>query len=384
MMDRDMDGGRRVDLDWIRIAAFGLVILYHIGMLYVPWDFHVKSDHRVPGLEYVMWVVNPWRLGLLFFVSGCATRFMTGARGAGELAIGRSRRLLLPLIFGMAVIVPPQSYLELVEKGGYAQGFLTFWATRYFAFATVCEGGRCLIMPTWNHLWFVAYLWVYTMILAGLIAMSGRARLAAAGNWAGRLVAGPGLLVLPIVVLAASRILLFPRFPQTHALTDDWYDHALYGFLFLAGFFLARERAVWTAMSRLRWLALGLATILYAVMMLARQIPTQEATMLGIALSRAGYGAYQWCCIVAVLGFGRRWLTADNPARRYLTEAVFTYYIVHQTVIVIAAHLLRGSGLPAWIEAPVIIAVTVAACGLSYELVRRLGWARPWFGLKPA
>ncbi|MGL1437510.1 hypothetical protein ACSTIH_23920, partial [Vibrio parahaemolyticus] len=78
-------------LDWIRVAAFGLVILYHIGMLYVPWDFHVKSDHRVAGLDYLMWVVNPWRLGLLFFASGCATRFMTAARGAGELASGRSR-----------------------------------------------------------------------------------------------------------------------------------------------------------------------------------------------------------------------------------------------------------------------------------------------------
>jgi len=118
--------------------------------------------------------------------------------------------------------------------------------------------------------------------------------------------------------------------------------------------------------------------------MLARQIPVQDAPALGIALSRAGYGAYQWCCMVAVFGFGRRWLTADGPARRYLTDAVFTYYIVHQTAIVIAAHALRGAGLPVWAEAAVIVAATVAACGLSYEVVRRLGWARPWFGLKPA
>jgi peptidoglycan/LPS O-acetylase OafA/YrhL len=40
-----LDDGRRTDLDWIRIGAFALLILYHVGMFYVPsdWDWHVKS-----------------------------------------------------------------------------------------------------------------------------------------------------------------------------------------------------------------------------------------------------------------------------------------------------------------------------------------------------
>ncbi len=27
---------RRHDLDWLRIIAFGLLVLYHVGMFYVP------------------------------------------------------------------------------------------------------------------------------------------------------------------------------------------------------------------------------------------------------------------------------------------------------------------------------------------------------------
>lgn len=68
--------GRRIDLDWLRVAAFGLLILYHLGMLYVPWPYHAKSRHIVPALEPIMLAVNPWRLLLLFLISGVATRFI--------------------------------------------------------------------------------------------------------------------------------------------------------------------------------------------------------------------------------------------------------------------------------------------------------------------
>ncbi|MGT2500396.1 acyltransferase family protein [Bradyrhizobium guangxiense] len=92
---RSMD--RRIDLDWVRILAFGLLIFYHVGMLYVSWGFHIKSAHRLTWLEPVMLFLNPWRLSLLFLVSGVATRFMLDKSNLAALARARSARLLLPL-----------------------------------------------------------------------------------------------------------------------------------------------------------------------------------------------------------------------------------------------------------------------------------------------
>jgi len=86
----------------------------------------------------------------------------------------------------------------------------------------------------------------------------------------------------------------------------------------------------------------------------------------------------------AVLGFARRWLTADSAARRYLTDAIFPYYIVHQTAIIMIAHALRGQGLPAWLEAGIVISGTIAACVATYEIVRRVTILRPLFGLRIA
>ena len=80
--------------------------------------------------------------------------------------------------------------------------------------------------------------------------------------------------------------------------------------------------------------------------------------------------------------FARRWLTADSAVRRYLTDAIFPYYIVHQTAIIMIAHQLHGWDLPAWLEASIVISGTLAACVLTYEIVRRITILRPLFGLR--
>ena len=87
---------RRHDLDWIRVGAFLLLILYHVGMFYVPWDWHVNSPHPVEALEPVMQLTNPWRLTLLFLVSGAATRFLferfeADGKGAARRFAGQNR-----------------------------------------------------------------------------------------------------------------------------------------------------------------------------------------------------------------------------------------------------------------------------------------------------
>jgi len=145
-------------LDWVRIIAFLLLILYHVGMYYVSWDWHVKSVAASTAIEPLMMLSSPWRLSLLFLISGVASSFMLDKIGAGPFLRQRSVRLLVPLVFGMFVIVPPQAFFEVVEKvayqGSYAQ-FMRLYVTGYGDF---CRGTDCLDMPTWNHLWFVAYL----------------------------------------------------------------------------------------------------------------------------------------------------------------------------------------------------------------------------------
>lgn len=375
---------RRYDLDWIRIGAFFLLILYHVGMFYVPWDWHVKSPHPIAWLEPVMLATNPWRLSLLFLVSGAATRFMADKLAPSILAGQRTARLLPPLVFGMLIVVPPQSYYEIVEQLGFDQGYLAFYGRYLTASGNWCDADGCLITPTWNHLWFVAYLLVYTLVLAGLIAW-GRPALIRLEQALARLPAWT-LLLAPIVFLGLARAVLLPRFGVTHALVDDGYNHVLSFSMFLFGYLTAKSEAVRTRLIALRWPALALAVCAHLAFSLYawtwRDTATDPAASLVLAM-RFVYAVDQWGAIVAILGFGARHLNRSHPALTYLTLAVFPYYIVHQTVIVVAGHHLAQAGLPQVVEAALVIGLTVAACGATYEVVRRVPLLRPLFGLKP-
>ena len=374
---------RRIDLDWVRIGAFGLLIFYHVGMLYVSWGFHIKSAHRLAWLEPVMLLVNPWRLPLLFLVSGVATRFMLGKYDRLSLLRTRSARLLIPLTFGVLVIVPPQAYVQVVESVGYPSGFIDFYLHHYLAGAVQFCPGPCIMLPNWNHLWFLPYLWVYTAVLIGALAvwpLFGR-RLGAA---LAVLLSGPWLLILPCLLFVSWRLFLYPAFPATYALLGDWYNHADFATAFLIGFLLAKEEGIWSELERLRWLSVGLAAGSFAVFILLRAGVTGTLVSLPTLKIIVGsaYGFYQWLVMAAVLGQARHLVTADGPVRRYLTDAMFPYYIAHQTALIMIAHALQGNGLSAGQEACIVFGGTVAACVVSYEIVRRIAWLRPLFGLR--
>src|SRR5690606_14672569 len=176
-----------------------------------------------------------------------------GEGSARRFAGSRLLRLAPPLLFAMFVIVPPQSYYEVVEAAralGVADPARSPWLADFWVkYATAsggwCDADGCLITPTWNHMWFVAYLLVYSLILAGLLA-AGRRFLPSIQVGLERGLKGWGLLLWPIVWLALIRLTLAPVFPITHALVDDGYNHALSFGAFLFGFASTRSETLKT------------------------------------------------------------------------------------------------------------------------------------------
>lgn len=387
---------RRHDLDALRVTAFALLILYHVGMVYVPeWGFHLKSPVQLAWIEWPMVLVNRWRMSLLFLLSGITLGLVLARAPSLRLAALRSWRLLLPLAVGIVAVVPVQAYYEARTLGTIEPGYGTFllrylqlrpWPAGTF---TGAEYGF-----TWNHLWYLAYLWSYTMVVLAarpLLLAIGGARLATWLTGDGRWL----LWTLPPLAFLAALLVLAPRYPSTHALAGDWFNHARYFIAFAVGLLIARSTPVWAALRACRWrlagLALAGASLYMALRVIGRlvdggRLPPEPLLALmpeagwGL-LSSASHALYWWTALLALLGWGAHALDRPWPGLARASVAVYPWYILHQSVIIAAAYWLIPFGLGPVLEPLLVLALTVAGCALGHALIERVCWLRPLFGL---
>ena len=377
---------RRHDIDALRVLLFGSLILYHCGMLYVAdWGWHVKSSYQSIGLQVPMLLINRWRMPLLFVISGIALRFLQRKLGGWSLVSNRTRRILVPLLFGMAVIVPIQPYVEAVTKHVVEPGLGAF-LVRYFTLQPWPKDAFAGAQPgiTWNHLWYLAYVWTYSLVLiAAMPLLESRFGRFVRAKVTG--LRGGWLLLLPALPKAIALMTLGDDFPATNALTDDWYQHALYFWYFLFGWWIATDPDLWTSIQALRKTTLRLALLAaLAYIPIIQVLLTDDSPSWMLFLTRLLSGVNTWLWILTVLGWSATLL--DRPFRwlPYATEAVLPWYVLHQSLIIGVAYVLVPLKIGAVTEPLVVVATTVIGFGVLHEFViRRSRAMRFLFGLKP-
>lgn len=374
-------GGRHYGLDWLRIAAFAVLILYHIGMVFAPWDWVIKTNHNYPELIAPMSLVTPWRLALLFAVSGYASwHLLAKTRDSAAFAGSRSKRLLIPLAFGMVVLVPVEMWIR-VQEAGYPHDYLRFWASDYWRWGDYY--GR--LFPSWEHLWFVAYLWAYTMVLAAVLSFQsprGAAWVAAGIAW---LTQGWRVLWLPAGLLALAKVGLLFLVEEEHGLLRDWGGHSQYFPMFIAGFLLAGSPQLWPALRRVWKGAALLAVVTGAVVVVVEtRFPGETIPPHWVmAGERAAQAVMAWSMTVTLFTLADRFWNRDHRWRKTIAEAVFPFYLIHQPAIVLITWWSLPMKLNPWVEFGVLLIGTGCMCGLFYLIGREIGWLRPLIGLGP-
>lgn len=387
MRDPLTTAARRHDIDALRVLAFGLLIFYHVGMFYVAeWGWHIKSAYIAEWLQLPMLLVNQWRMPLLFMISGLAVHFLLRRAGAGAFAWSRTKRLLVPLLFGMAVVVPPQAWLQALSNGAFDGSYLEFLA-RYFTFQPWPENAFDGSDPgiTWNHLWYLPYLLFYSLVLAVLLPVL-RTRPAQRLLDALRSLRGARLLVLPTLPLLAYGMFIYPIFGDiTHALLDDGYAHAMYFTFFFYGYVLGTDAGAWRELARLRKPLVLLAASSFVTFIAMDWLLPDGATRLQEVAYMAVLYLNRWFWLMLVLGWGYALLNRPFAWLAYANEAVYPWYILHQTIIVVAGWQLSKFALGPVLEPALVIGVTIIGCLALHEFViRRVGVLRPLFGLKAA
>lgn len=368
---------RKNELDWLRVILFALLIIYHVGMFFVPWGWHIKNNVIYPALRYPMLFLNQWRLPLLFVISGMGTYFALGKRTPRLFAAERFTRLMVPLLFGMLFIITPQVYFERVAHGEFSGSYFDFYPSQVFTQGAYPEGNL-----SWHHLWFLPYLFLFSVVWLPVFLYLRRHPQNFLSGRIGRWAATPWGLFRLVVPLYLWEALVEPFFKSTHALVGDWFNLINYGTLFFYGFVLIGVgEPFWHTVRthRRKYLAGGL--VLFASMVGLRELFNDSTAIHFIeALLKV---LNLWCWILTLFGYASAYLVHRNAFLEYANEAVYPFYILHQTVlIVLAFHLVHVS----WGLAPkfvVLAAGTFALCLMIYELaIRRWSFVRPLFGLR--
>ena len=385
---------RRYDIDWLRVLAFILLIFYHIGQFYVSdWQWHVKSDYQSDFLKNIMLLVNQWRMPLIFLISGVALCLVEPKISNWKLLKTRFVRVWLPLVIGMYLIVPPQLYYQLVQHHDYSGDYWAFFQmytdpdTQLFPQYHYTDLG----LLTWNHLWYLAYLWHYTLIYLVLKPILTRI------DWQRVTAKLPTALIflLPVGIFMLYGFLLRPYFPKTNALIDDWYNHAFYFSAFMMGYLLAKSAGVWQKIIDNRKIWLGMAITFYCLLLenehglLGDWLRTQDVdvdALESMFLMQFYFKFIVYANVVswlfAVVGFAGKYLNRKSKVLNYMNEAILPWYILHQTVIIVVAMNLAEFSLGPVVEPILVIALTFIFCALCYEFIWRNNITRFIFGMK--
>lgn len=338
------------------------------GCFFVSWEYHLKNNVICPEFQPPMLFVNQWRLPLLFVISGLGTCFSISKRRAGGFVLERARRLLVPLVFGMLVIVPPQVYFERLLQGVSYHSYMDFYPVAIFN-GSYPEGNF-----SWHHLWFLPYLFLFSLIL--LVVKKGIDPLA---GWVEKKeLVSYGWFVLLLVTIPTylCEYFLRPYFPVTHALTNDWFTFCNYLWLFVCGYFFARSMKVcWPMFSHMKYVTfiLGIITFLCWYVPVTNYYPV-----------RAFIRAFNmWCWIFSLMGFAIAFFYQPRKWIGYANEAVYPFYILHQTILIAIGYYIGGLHWPVMGKFLIMVLGTYIGCWILYEgLIRRVNLLRFLFGMK--
>jgi len=343
---------RRYDVDWLRVLALGLLIIYHSVVSFQPWGHLIAFPVNKDALEY-LWIImaamNIWRIPILFIISGMGLGFAIKRRNWKMLLKDRSIRILVPYIFGFLAIGPLNLVLSFIFYGDNALVYI----------------------PNPGHLWFLGNIYFYVLItLAGLVYLYNKPNNVLLRFLEAAFKKPFGIYILALPFLLEAWIVAPKDYPS-YADTEHGFWLGL--ICFICGFiFIALKDIFWIAVERVRRWAIGAAILLYIVRFLLFEL---EGPSILIAVE-----SFNW--MIGILGFSSRYLNKQSKLLQYLSRAVYPVYIIHMPIQFLASIYIFDLHIPAILKLITLILSTVGGSLLIYHfLLSRIGTIGILFGI---
>ena len=415
---------RRRDLDALGALVVLGLIFFHSARIFDNGDFYVKNEPTSDLVTAILAFAVTWAMPLMFLMAGMAAWYSLRKRTAGQFAMERIRRLLIPLIFGVLVLIPPQVHIRLLGDPTYSESYWDFLPRFFdvemrlaeFPFIIVAAPETGLFEP--GQLWFLICLFAFSLVLLPVFLYLRRP----AGNRV--LTRGADILARPwSIFLLAIPLILIQVLLGGEVRLAAWNRYSYLLFI-LYGFVIAADRRFGHAFQR-NWKSatiLGLLTFLSGLTLYiiasetAGADPFEDNDLTSLSF-RFVYSLSGWFWIVAILGLagrltqplrGREPTSAPSanaggtfdvassqvlelPSKpslmdrimRYASEAQLPIYVLHQTIIVAIGFLVVIWQLSWPLKYLAIVLATLVVTLVIYDvLVRRTRLTRFLFGMK--
>lgn len=364
--------GRRAELDWLRIASVSLVFLHHVCMPFNGDHFHIMNSESSKVLDDIMVYFEQWRLPLLLLISGAGTVMAFSKHSAFGFVKERSKRLLIPLIVGVLVIVPPQTYFEFKDQ---FTSYLNFYA-------------QLLDHMEDNHLWFIKYLFFFSLLIIPLVLYLREERSMGTRHRVGNLLTRPWVVLLLCVPVMMLRIINLIYFPDGDEAWINFPKASYYFYFFVMGIILFSSSEAWGNLGRNRkhYLITSLISLVlfYTYYYMPQEwIPESVSASGRWSIWFVVCALVGWTTMLTIMGYAQVYLNQPKPILKKLNEAVYPFYILHQTVIVVLAYYVVQWQASIWLKLIVLLITSWITILVLYRLViYPFNTVRLLFGMK--
>ena len=362
-------------IDWLRVLAVLLLFPYHVSRVFNTEAFYVKAAGLSTALDYILGFISVWHMQLLFALAGASTYFALRKRSSRRYLGERFTRLGVPFVIGVfLVLIPVQTWYGARFNSGYEDSFWHYLVSGDFLQWNIQGGGDYFGGFGFGHLWFIFVLLLVAVIALPLLASRGRGGVLLQGL-SHRLAHPAWWLVAALLIMLGAAV------PDPTDALEPFY----YLVFFVLGYVVVRAPAFMASAERFRLPALVVGVALAAWWVLSGSLrdalPDPSLQLTGLSFLGA---LASWLIIVGILGYGRRYLNRESATLAYLAEGSYPIYLLHQTVIVIAAYYVVSLPAAEPLQWLTLLVVSVAGTFALYEVVRRTRVTRFVFGMKPA
>lgn len=367
-------------IDWLRVTAFGLLFVFHSFRLFDTYPWHLKNAETSISINYIIEFMHSWRMYIIFLVSGAGTYFAMKSKRENFLN-GRIKRLIIPYIFGVFILIPPQKFLEAIQQSGFEGNYLTF--------LTQLPQGLINENFGWNliwtgylgyHIWYLVYLFVQTILFLPLfkLFLKNQNKVCEQSDRLFRSFYTFWYIIIPFVLL---EFLLRPLFPQYL----NWADFATFSLYFLLGFILQINQTIILFIEKNAYKYLLIAITCWSLYLINKtfldniSIPAYTLDYFSSIILK---NLNSICWVFAFIGLGKKFLDFNHRYLNDLNQGILPFYILHQTVIVIFGFFVVKWDLSILEKFLIIFTSSFFVTIGLYQIIRRNNLMRFFFGMK--